>query len=814
MVALGKLGSAPATPTTHDDTKHSDAGVHVKTTDAAWTDLTDGLDSIAHSHTHSHTHASTSGQTANDHHNQAHAIGGADHTGSLDHTALGSVTSDQHHAKAHDHTTSDGSGVLTNDEHDGYSEYTEMAAPGTPAANKLRLYAKDKAGVSTLYYKKDDGTEVELGAAAGGGHTIQDESVSLATARTLLNFKGQLIEAVDDGVDSTDVYAGYREYDAIVDSAQYNATPTTIPVYTTLQAAITAGHTSILFRQSTDGAAITSVGSVEYIMGDTLASATIPVALTVDKAGCVINNIGFANVAVTLSGVGTTLLGCQITGTTTINMTGSGAALIACAFTVTGTTCVTMNSSDQRVQACRSQLGSTTVALIGSGSSCLRPTIVGNAFAASSETGTFIDLNTPPSLTAGSINGNTISLVAGMSSAAKPGVGTNISGNVINVPTLNNAAHNIKVLDGLNRNVISGNIFYCSTVSATAQLRLGVLASVGAGVIIMGNLSVHGTTGANSTLICWENAATGTFAAFNNYAALIGSWASTAIGGYVNTNGSSVVMKGNVIGGTGSGGGIQMPQIYDGAGASVWNPQSTINSNEGMAMPDIGVRYYKSLQDFDQVAWGAPSAVDPAGWARTINGAGTISYPVGTRGGVATLTTGGVSGNDVALYLGSDISAPKFVAGGTRYKFNWQANLHSLSRITDVIIRVGFTTVANWAAFGGGALLTTFTDYCLWEFDPAINANWQLRIKSAASENIATSTSAGAAAAQIDMVMMADNVPNVQGFINGIPVRIIGGTINTSLGANLMAPGIFIETLTGSAVTAILDFIAWEGPRV
>lgn len=50
-----------------------------------------------------------------------------------------------------------------------YVEYDEMAAPGTPVANRVRLYAKDNgAGVSSLYFKKDDGTEVDLGNPGSG----------------------------------------------------------------------------------------------------------------------------------------------------------------------------------------------------------------------------------------------------------------------------------------------------------------------------------------------------------------------------------------------------------------------------------------------------------------------------------------------------------------------------------------------------------------------------------------------------------------------------------------------------------------------
>lgn len=47
--------------------------------------------------------------------------------------------------------------------------FIEVGGPSTPAANQLKLYAKDKSGVSTLYFKKDDGTEVEVGSGGGGG---------------------------------------------------------------------------------------------------------------------------------------------------------------------------------------------------------------------------------------------------------------------------------------------------------------------------------------------------------------------------------------------------------------------------------------------------------------------------------------------------------------------------------------------------------------------------------------------------------------------------------------------------------------------
>jgi hypothetical protein len=65
---------------------------------------------------------------------------------------------------AHDHTTADGSGVLSGDEHDSFGEYAEIATPSTPAAAKVRIYAKADG---RMYRKDDAGTEAELGGSSG-----------------------------------------------------------------------------------------------------------------------------------------------------------------------------------------------------------------------------------------------------------------------------------------------------------------------------------------------------------------------------------------------------------------------------------------------------------------------------------------------------------------------------------------------------------------------------------------------------------------------------------------------------------------------
>jgi hypothetical protein len=64
---------------------------------------------------------------------------------------------------SHNHTSASADGgVLTNDAHDGYSDYTEISAPATPGANVARLYAKDVSGVTGLFYKDSAGTERDL----------------------------------------------------------------------------------------------------------------------------------------------------------------------------------------------------------------------------------------------------------------------------------------------------------------------------------------------------------------------------------------------------------------------------------------------------------------------------------------------------------------------------------------------------------------------------------------------------------------------------------------------------------------------------
>jgi hypothetical protein len=114
---------------------------------------------------------------------------------------------------AHDHTSAADGGVLTNDEHDGYSEYLQIATPGTPPSNSIRVYAKDKAGTATLYYIDEAGTEFELptivtGGGGGGSGAPADAPYITTAASAGLSAEVLLSAVVGSGLAASRPAAG------------------------------------------------------------------------------------------------------------------------------------------------------------------------------------------------------------------------------------------------------------------------------------------------------------------------------------------------------------------------------------------------------------------------------------------------------------------------------------------------------------------------------------------------------------------------------------------------------------------------------
>lgn len=50
---------------------------------------------------------------------------------------------------------------------DSYLDWEEIAAPANPGANVARMYSKDDTGTTKLYYRRSDGTEIEVGGSGG-----------------------------------------------------------------------------------------------------------------------------------------------------------------------------------------------------------------------------------------------------------------------------------------------------------------------------------------------------------------------------------------------------------------------------------------------------------------------------------------------------------------------------------------------------------------------------------------------------------------------------------------------------------------------
>ena len=64
------------------------------------------------------------------------------------------------HSEDHDHTATAGDGgELTNDEHDGYSEYDEIGTPSNPEQNSFRFFARASGDSIQIVVRSSQGQE-------------------------------------------------------------------------------------------------------------------------------------------------------------------------------------------------------------------------------------------------------------------------------------------------------------------------------------------------------------------------------------------------------------------------------------------------------------------------------------------------------------------------------------------------------------------------------------------------------------------------------------------------------------------------------
>lgn len=93
-----------------------------------------------------------------------------------------------------------GTGTLSDQGIITYLDATVAAAPGTPAAGKLRLYAK----TGKVFAVKDDaGAETVMGAGSGTTITTKDEGSTLSATVTTIDFVGAGVTASGGGATTT-----------------------------------------------------------------------------------------------------------------------------------------------------------------------------------------------------------------------------------------------------------------------------------------------------------------------------------------------------------------------------------------------------------------------------------------------------------------------------------------------------------------------------------------------------------------------------------------------------------------------------------
>jgi len=156
---------------------------------------------------------------------------------------------------------------------DVYYSFGERAAdPQTPEANQLRLYAKDKAGASALYYKNDAGVVIELaGGIAGSGvaNTLAYWTSASALGNVAALTPGRVLFADANGLPTQDSDLTFAT-DTLSATKLLAATSVTVTALT-LGSVLFAGTAGIISQSNTG--LYYDTGHSKLLMGTSLASA-------------------------------------------------------------------------------------------------------------------------------------------------------------------------------------------------------------------------------------------------------------------------------------------------------------------------------------------------------------------------------------------------------------------------------------------------------------------------------------------------------------------------------------------------------------
>jgi hypothetical protein len=599
------------------------------------------------------------------------------------------------------------------------------------------------------------------------------------------------------------------------------------PVFKTLQAAIYSGADSILVRGvAADTADITiATDAVTYILGASPSSA-INVNLTVTKQGVLLQNLLFngTNKQTTLNALGTTAIGCVwgVAGAGTHACTlGTGASLVACVFTRAGATAsITVSGGvveDCRIQACQFVGGSLSVAhILATGSGTRGISMTGNLFVGFLESGFLVDLSNA-SGGVSSINGNFFDIPQTAIGAIKGNTGVNISGNFFNHPG-GDDTRTLTIIANCSREVVTGNTFnmVSGPSGGSTQTFKWIVTGSTAGRIINGNTFICGPqSSASGNWVCIELAgASGGAGSIITGNAFVQAVAGTKFwvginalmtGGFI----GDFVLTGNSFSTGSSIGSVNgwLP-IHNTAGNQSISRKSIIHDNPGL--PDINAYALRLAEDF-VIASSATGGGTPAGWKTALT-LGTITYPVDTQNGVATLATGALILSGAVLFLDTNHIAVN--PDGA-----WQVSIPRISSVANVRIHVGFMLRAGWAGLiaagtwgaAGSLAGANFTDWFALELDTGLSANWFIRWRKAGAETI-FDTTITPTAVSTQIIMGVDRGGRPWAIINGQFVN--PATTATNVPTALLTIGAGIEDLAAADKQMDIDMFAWGDARV
>jgi hypothetical protein len=98
---------------------------------------------------------------------------------------------------------------------EGYQDFKEISAPATPASNEGRLYVKDVAGVTNLFYKDDGGTEWQVSNRSALTETLTNKTIAFGSntvSGTLAQFNTAVTDADLARTDAANTFTGTQVF--------------------------------------------------------------------------------------------------------------------------------------------------------------------------------------------------------------------------------------------------------------------------------------------------------------------------------------------------------------------------------------------------------------------------------------------------------------------------------------------------------------------------------------------------------------------------------------------------------------------------